>query len=153
MRACVRTCVCVCVRFHVIVCVPVFERLRMFIYASMHCSLCVRVHVCVCVCISKARGLTDAPSQWTQWITYRSLSQTRLRRPLVYPTLIGPSAEVALAFTRCSLQRRNQKLICKGGASLLIKNIRASENCLRAFVRVRWPRMNVHAYRYVLPWL
>lgn len=87
------------------------------------------------MCISKVRGLTDAPSQWTQWITYRSLSQTRLRWPLVYPTLIGPSAEVALAFTRCSLQRRNQKLICKGGVSLLIKNIRTSENCLCVFVR------------------
>lgn len=86
-------CVCVCVL--ALVC-----DLSMFIYAPMHkcvCAfMCVFVRVWMHVCISRAVGSTDAPSQWTQWITYRPLSQTWLQWPLVYPTLIGPSAEGTL---------------------------------------------------------
>lgn len=89
-------------------CMWLNARLSMFIYASMHNSVCVWVWACVggglCVCtcrgvcvyISRSEGSTDVPSRWTQWITYRPLSQTRPCWPLVYSTLIGPSAEVTL---------------------------------------------------------
>lgn len=46
-------------------------------------------------------------------------------------------------YPRCSLQRRNQKLICEGGVSLLIKNIRTSENCPRALPRRERSRIQV----------
>lgn len=86
-------------------------------HSCKYVYLCITA--CVCMCLSRGRwGSTDAPSQWTQWITYRPLSQTQPRRPLVYPALIGPSAELSRPFLAHVTGRSSDRWLMTAGNRL-----------------------------------